>query len=206
LKIPLNARILFQGDSITDGNRRRNKSEDMGEGYAALVAVWFSAMFPEKNATFINRGISGNKLVDLKKRWQKDCIDLKPDILSILIGINDVMYRFWEKPADLQIFEDNYRDILESAKKIETIKIVLMEPFFVGGENAKTETVEILSSRIGVIRKLAAEFKCTLIPLNSIFSAAVAKKREAGFWSIDGVHPTFVGHALIAQSWLNELL
>ena len=127
--------ILFQGDSITDGNRGRNNDPNhiMGHGYAFSVASRVGADFPASQLTFYNRGISGNRVPDLKNRWQTDTLDLKPDVLSVLVGINDasrlISSQTTEKP-DYDLFETTYRDILSQSKKQnpETL-FVLCLPF-----------------------------------------------------------------------------
>src|SRR5690349_8764111 len=107
-----NATVLFQGDSITDAGRRES-SDGMGFGYANLAAAWFSALYPEKRVRFINRGISGNRAADLVARWKADCLDLKPDWVSILIGINDTWRRYDSGDAtSVEVYEANYRNIL----------------------------------------------------------------------------------------------
>jgi lysophospholipase L1-like esterase len=128
-----NAIILFQGDSITDGNRSRNNDWNhvMGHGYAYLVASRLTYQQPEKNFHFYNRGISGNKVTDLAVRWQEDTINLKPDVLSILIGVNDVNSMFTEQdPVNAKKFEEVYRSILLRAKeKLPAVQLVICEPF-----------------------------------------------------------------------------
>ena len=107
-----NARVLFQGDSITDGNRGRNEDPNhiLGHGYCFIIAAQYGARFPERRLTFLNRGVSGNKVTDLAARWQKDTLDLKPDVLSILIGIND------SGRVPLEDYEQVYDRLLEDAK------------------------------------------------------------------------------------------
>ena len=131
---PKGMRILFQGDSITDGNRGRNTDPNhiMGHGYAFSIASRLGADYPEQAYDFFNRGISGNKVIDLKERWQTDTIDLKPDVLSILVGVNDassVVFN-WEPVVSVAKFEETYRFLLEQTlEKIPGIRLVLCEPF-----------------------------------------------------------------------------
>jgi acyl-CoA thioesterase I len=193
--------VLFQGDSITDADRNYKNKTDLGTGYAYLINLWFSAMHPEKNVKFLNRGIKGDRITDLNRRWQKDCLDLKPTTVSILIGINDTLGRyFWNSATSLATFENNYRNILETTKNTLNADIILMEPFLLTTkDNAKMR--EDLDPKVESVRKLAKEYKTQLVPLDTIFEKA-AQTRDSTFWSQDGVHPTPVGHALIAQSWL----
>lgn len=194
--------ILFQGDSITDSGRNYKKDENLGTGYVSMVALWLSAAYPETEVKVLNRGIKGNGIKDLSNRWQKDALNLKPDVISILIGINDTLGRyFWKSPVSIGDFENKYRLILQQTLDNLDSKIVLMEPFLVTANEEQLRLREDLNPKIEVVRKLSHEFNTTLVPLDRIFSEA-AKKRDPQFWSQDGVHPTPVGHALIAQSWL----
>lgn len=197
------ALILFQGDSITDAGRDRNQSESLGFGYALFTASWFQARHPEKPVTFLNRGISGDRIVDLQARWKKDCLDLKPDIVSILIGINDTWRRYDQNdPTSAEQFEAGYRDILNQTKKLDA-KLVLCEPFVLHISEDRIRYREDLNPKIAVVHKLAKEFNTILIPFDKIFQE-VSKLRLSSFWAGDGVHPTPTGHALMAQHWLQE--
>ena len=129
--------VLFQGDSITDAGRDRQNGGDMGRGYAMMAAAWFSALNAEKGVTFLNRGISGNTVVDLKGRWQQDCIDLKPTWVSVLIGINDVGRRYSRNEvATAEQFEADYRGLLERVRDELGARLILCEPFLLGGLRA----------------------------------------------------------------------
>ena len=195
------ATVLFQGDSITDAGRNRDESESLGFGYAMFASAWFMAQHPEKPVQFLNRGISGNRIIDLQTRWQQDCLDLNPDIVSILIGINDTWRRYDSNdPTTAEQYETGYRDILNQTKKINA-KLVLCEPFVLHVSEDRVRYREDLNPKIEVVHNLAKEFKAILIPLDKIFSE-VSQIRPPAFWAVDGVHPTPVGHALIAQHWL----
>jgi acyl-CoA thioesterase-1 len=186
-----NPNILFQGDSITDAGRKSNNKESLGDGYAMLTAAWLSALHPEYNMKFYNRGISGNRIRDLKNRWKKDCVDLKPNLVSILIGVNDVNW----KETTTESFQSDYTTILEQTQQLKC-QIVLLEPFLI-----QHKLKEKLYKKIEVVRRLSEEYKTRLIPLNDIFMKACVK-RDSSFWLIGGTHPTLAGHALIAQSWI----
>ena len=195
-----NSTILFQGDSITDSGRKRNHNESLGDGYVMLTAAWLSALYPEYHMKFINRGVSGNGIRDLKNRWKKDCLDLNPNLVSILVGVNDVTW----KGTSTESFQADYTSILEQTRQLKC-QIVLLEPFLLPLVGNFLELTEKLNKKIEVIRKIANEFKIKLIPLNDIFFKACAK-RDATFWSLDGAHPTLAGYALIAQSWIKGVL
>ncbi len=197
-----NSRILFQGDSITDAGRNRRDGESLGEGYAMMVASWLSAKYPEKNVQFLNRGVGGDDVKRLRERWQKDCINLKPDVVSILVGINDVLGKFfWNTTTSTASFENEYRGILETTRKNLQATIVIIEPFALRTVGGANEVKKELDEKVAVVKKLSREFSAILVPMEDIFEEA-SRKREPSFWSLDGVHPTQAGHALIAQSWL----
>jgi len=204
MNICLDQTILFQGDSITDANRNRWEPHDLGTGYVMMVAQKFSTEHPEINLKFLNRGISGNRIKDLKERWQKDCLNLKPDIVSIMIGANDTLATFfWGEPTPIEDFEKDYAYIIGQTQKKLNTQIVLMEPFILPFSEETTNLRNDLNSRIEVVKKLAEKFKAELVQLDSVFSVAL-KEKPPEFWSTDGVHPTPAGHALIAKSWLSK--
>jgi acyl-CoA thioesterase-1 len=197
--------VLFQGNSITDAGRNPWEPQDLGTGYVMIVAQKFFTENPELNVTFLNRGISGNRIRDLRERWRRDCLDLKPEIVSIMIGVNDTLGAlFWGEPISIEDFVKDYTYILSLTQKNLNPQIVLMEPFILPFPEETKSLRYNLNSRIKVVRKLAEEFNTELIQLNSIFSAA-SKEKKPEFWSTDGVHPTPAGHALIADSWLSKV-
>ena len=197
--------VLFQGDSITDAGRNREDPLNLGHGYPMMVDAWFQAKHPAKKVRFVNRGISGNRVKDLRARWDKDCIDLKPDWVSILIGINDTWRRYDSNdPTSVDSFEADYRHILERVKNELDAGLIICEPFVLPFPEDRNAWREDLDPKIAVVRKLAREFEAIFIPLDGILAAASAV-REPAFWAADGVHPTPQGHALIAQAWLKAV-
>ncbi len=197
--------ILFQGDSITDCGRSRDDDSDLGHGYAALVAAWLSAARPYDNLSFINRGISGNRAGDLRQRWDEDCINLNPDWVSIMIGINDTWRRYDRNDATSTTeYEENYRTILKRVRDELGAGILILEPFVLPYPADRKNWREDLDPKIAAVRELAAEFRARLIPLDGIMNS-VAAAREPGFLAGDGVHPSAAGHALIAQQWLKAM-
>lgn len=204
--------FLFQGDSITDGNRGRNIDPNhiMGHGYAFSIASRIAADFAEKDLVFYNRGISGNKVTDLQKRWQEDSIALKPDVLSILVGINDVaaVVQKSESAKSPEEFEVIYRDILHRSRTANPhLVIVLGLPFVyaVGRvkENWEQWAGEVEKREV-IVRKLAREFNAVVIDYPSVFAKAF-KRKEPAYWIWDGVHPTIAGHELMAREWLKQV-
>jgi len=205
LRIGSGATVLFMGDSITDAGRNRSNPLDLGTGYVMMVAERFSARHPEANVRFLNRGISGNRIKDLKDRWQKDCLYLKPDVVSILIGVNDTLGTFfWGDPRSIEGFEEDFAFILNLTRKNLDPQIVLLEPVLLPSPKEQMDLRRDIDARINVVRKLAHEYETALVRLDVIFSEA-AKAKAPEFWSTDGVHPTLAGHALIADSWLGEM-
>ncbi|MCF2443161.1 SGNH/GDSL hydrolase family protein [Dyadobacter sp. CY345] len=203
--------FLFQGDSITDGNRTRNSDWNhvMGHGFAYLIAsrLWFD--HPEKKFQFFNRGVSGNKITDLAQRWQMDTIDLKPDLINILVGVNDTEAAVkGSKENTTDQFESDYRKLLQTTKeKLPNVQLVLCIPFLfpVGRVKDKPEVYEKeLRPRQEIVRKLAKEFNAIEIDFQSEFDKAL-KKAAADYWIWDGIHPMPAGHELMARFWLNEV-
>jgi len=197
--------VLFQGDSITDAGRNYWDPNDLGAGYAAMVAERFSAKHPGLGAVFLNRGVSADRIRDLKDRWHEDCLSLKPDVVSILVGVNDALGTFFgDDPAALESFEADYARILDLTRRNLDAKVVLLEPFLLPVSKELVAFRDDVDSIIRVVGKLSREYATELVPLDSIFSEA-AKREVPEFWSLDGVHPTRAGHDLIARSWLKSV-
>ncbi len=188
-----NSVILFQGDSITDCGRNRGDPDNLGDGYVKLITGMLSGRYSQYNIRCINRGISGDKIRDLSLRWDIDCIDIKPDLLSILIGVNDTLIT----PAGQ--FEEEYRMLLQRTTIALNSKIILCEPFLLlGNDNAYRDD---LNPKIEIVHKLSEEFCTLLLPSDKIFRESCSL-HPPEYWAPDGVHPTPAGHALIAKSWI----
>lgn len=199
------ARVLFQGDSITDAGRSRENDRELGQGYANFIAAWLSARYPERSLTFLNRGISGNRIYDLENRWTEDCLALKPDWLSIMIGINDTWRRYdSQTPSPLAEYEACYRRLLDRVSAESDARIILLEPFVLPTPPDRIAWREDLDPRIDAVRRVARDYEALYLPLDGLFAAA-STKREPAFWAADGVHPTQAGHALIAQAWIEAM-
>ena len=199
------ALVLLQGDSITDCGRDRDNGENLGSGYAMIAAGTFGAMYPAKKVRFLNRGIGGNRVRDLVARWQEDCIDLKPDWLSIMVGINDTWRGFDQDDwTSIDAFESGYRDILTRARDEVGPKLILMEPFVLPTPPDRLQWRVDLDPKIQAVRALAREFDAIYVPLDGLFAAA-ATRRDPSFWAQDGVHPAPAGHAFIASAWLQAV-
>jgi lysophospholipase L1-like esterase len=193
--------VLFIGDSVTDCGRDRADPGSLGDGFPALVAADFARAHPDAGIRFVNRGISGNRAADLRERWERDCLRLEPDVVSILIGINEVWRRYdSEDPTPTEVFEDNYRNILKRAAE-QGPQLIMMEPFLLPVRADQLEWREDLDPKLAAVRGLAAEFDATLIATDGLLTRAAATDGP-GTLAADGVHPTPAGHALLAQAWL----
>jgi lysophospholipase L1-like esterase len=199
------ARILFQGDSITDGNRGRNNDLNhiLGHGYQFIIACKYGAQLPERQLTFINRGISGDRVSGLLRRWQTDIVDLRPDVLSILIGVNDL-----NSGVSAEQYEQQYDQLLaNTVKALPHVKLVLCEPFGlpVGPKKAVWEKYRAdLAVRQAIVAKLGEKYHVPVVHFQKMFDDAV-QRAPADYWIWDGVHPTFCGHQLMADEWIRTV-
>lgn len=203
-------KILFQGDSITDGNRSRNNDWNhvMGHGYAYLIASRFWYNQPGKKFEFYNRGISGNKITDLAMRWKDDAIDIQPDILSILIGVNDVSYFIaGDERYSAGNYEKDYNTLISRTKKeLPEVRLVLCEPFILPVGNIKDNWSiwhPEIQKRQDIVKKLAFNYDAVFVGLQEPFNKA-CNKAPADYWIWDGVHPMPAGHELIARQWIRK--
>ena len=198
-----NSLVLFQGDSITDWGRNREDGDNLGAGYAMITAAWFGALYPELKVKFLNRGIGGDRTVDLKTRWQRDCLDLKPDLISILIGINDTWRKYDNNdPTTKEEYKASYHFLLTEIRNKLNAQIILCEPFLLPVTEAqKKQWREDLNPKIDVVKELAREFDAIYLPFDEIFATATTKQPPE-YWASDGVHPTPAGYGLMSQHWL----
>ncbi|AIQ63654.1 GDSL family lipase [Paenibacillus stellifer] len=194
--------ILFIGDSITDVGRDYRDPGSLGHGYPLMVAAKLGMLYPDKNLTFYNRGINGHRTIDLVRRWEKDCIALKPSWVSIYIGVNDTWRRYnYGEETTAEEYERNYRLLLDRTREALDAQLILIEPFVLPVEGLDRDWGEDLNPKIDVVRKLAREYGAQLVPLDRLFAAASMKAAPA-YWAGDGVHPSSAGHALITEAWL----
>lgn len=204
--------ILFQGDSITDAGRERMKQQSnlagsFGSGYSFLAASRILNENPSKNYSIFNRGISGNKVYQLIDRWQRDCFDLNPALLSILIGVNDFWHTLEGKyDGTVEKYEQDYNQLLVLTRKmLPDVKLVIGEPFAVQGCSAVTDKwFPAFDGYRAAAKKLADEFDAVFIPYQEIFNEAILRA-PARYWTGDGVHPSMAGCALMAEAWLNAV-
>ncbi len=199
--------ILFQGDSITDAGRNRNSKganspRGFGFGYPFLIATALLGDHPQSQLKCYNRGISGNKVPDLDKRWQVDCIDLKPDILSILIGVNDIWHKLNGRyNGTVETYEQGFAALLERTRKaLPDTRIVICEPFVLRCGAVKDNWFPEFEHRRAAAERVAKAAKATWVPFQAKFNEAV-KTTPPNYWAGDGVHPSMAGHALMAKTW-----
>jgi len=207
-------RILFQGDSITDAGRDRslsgpNQPAALGWGYAAHAAARLLSDHPRRGFSIWNRGVGGDQVTDLEARWMRDCLEFEPDLLSILIGVND-SWRYHDKGpdagVDLERYETTLAALVETARERSPgIRVVLCEPFVLPCGAVSEAWFPEFDDRRGIVRRLAEAGGHTFVPFQEIMNAA---QREAppAYWAEDGVHPTPAGHWRMADAWMAHVL
>ena len=199
--------ILFQGDSITDWHRAYDSSDPntvnaLGYGYVLFAASQLLADYGANNLRIYNKGVSGNKVFQLAHRWQADCLALKPDVLSILIGVND----FWhpltgQARGTIESYTSDYRALLKNTVQVlPHVKLIIGEPFATPGAAVSDKWYPGFNAYRQAARNIAAEFGAVFLPYQSIFDKALTFAPPA-YWTIDGVHPTVAGAGLMAQAW-----
>ena len=199
--------ILFQGDSITDAGRNRsaageNNAAALGGGYPLIAASHMLRAHPDSALRIFNRGVSGDKTPALQARWETDTIALKPDILSILVGVNDL----WHKlsggySGTVADFESQYNDLLQSSRQaLPNVRLVILEPFVLVTGAVDAKWFPEFDERRAVTARVAKRTGATFIPLQSMFTQ-LARSAPPSYWLADGVHPTIAGHAAIADRW-----
>lgn len=197
--------ILFQGDSITDVGRVREDESSLGQGYPRMLAERLGYEYPGQ-FRYLNRGISGNRVVDLYARWKVDALNLKPDYLSILIGVNDVWHEIEaQNGVEAKKYEKIYTMLLEETlETLPDIKIILMEPFVLHGtgtDKAWDVFSQEVAKRQEAVHRIADTFKLPLVRLQDKLNEA-ERIAPASYWLGDGVHPTPAGHALLTDQWI----
>ncbi len=204
--------ILFQGDSITDAGRNRddvdfNSVTALGSGYAFLTGAALLEEYANLDLKILNRGISGNKVYQLAERWDNDCLDLKPQIISILIGVNDIWHKLnGDYYGTVDIYRTDYIALLERTKSaLPDVKLIICEPFAVPGVKAVDEKwyPEFYGYQRAA-REIASKFGAAFIPLQKIYDEA-QRKAPGSYWTPDGVHPSIAGAQLMAMAWLETI-
>jgi lysophospholipase L1-like esterase len=204
MKIELkpNSSIVFIGDSITDADRLELAYRPYGYGYVHFVAYSLLAKYSEYNLSIINTGISGDTIRDLNYRWERDCLNHKPDILSVLIGINDVFRLYTGRPDEAVLLDEyqlTYKRLLSLVKEKYNCQLILIEPFMFCDDKTNP-AYETLQQYIHAVRALAEKFDAVLVPLQELIDIKIKKVPPEKF-SDDMVHPYVWAHAWIAQQW-----
>lgn len=199
--------ILFQGDSITDVGRNREAVEAAwmtGGGYPTVVGAMLGSSCPGKYA-FYNRGVSGDRVVDVYARIKKDILNLRPDYMSLLIGVNDVWHEDRQNGVDAVKFEKIYRMLIDEIRaELPNIKFILLGAFVTEGYELDGRYAEFraeVEKRAAAAKRIAEEKGCCFVDLQHVFDEA-CKKAPATYWTLEGVHPLSPGHGLIANEWL----
>lgn len=205
--------ILFQGDSITDAGRSREDDSHLGYGYAARVKEELELQYPNEYAMY-NRGVSGNHVVDLYARIKTDIINLKPDYMSILIGVNDVWHAFdgQENGVEAEKYFRIYSALIEEIKEaLPDIQIMILEPFTLKGTGNQAywkEFHEEVLKRAEKAKEIAEKYGLNFVALQEKFDEAL-KEAPSEYWLLDGVHPLPTGDEIIKREWMkgfNKLL
>ncbi|MFA6877230.1 MAG: SGNH/GDSL hydrolase family protein [Parabacteroides sp.] len=221
--------VVYIGDSITDSNWARmdgkssaerkakewDKNHILGSGYVYFCASYYMGKYPEKEYEFFNRGISGNTLSDLEKRWQSDVIEIKPDVLSVLIGTNDIGRYLGGKtqnPFDFALWEKTYRKLLDQALQSNpNMKFILCSPFAepIGNTNNEMypQRIEMINTCASIIAHIAKDYKAVYLPYNKMFDVLIKQHptSQNTYWIWDGIHPTPAGHNRMATLWIKQV-
>ena len=197
-----NGKIVFIGDSITEWGCEEDP-ENIGTGYVRLIHDYLVTTYPERKPVVLNRGVGGNRIPDLAKRWQKDVLDENPDYVSVSIGINDV-WRQIDHLVDDQVYPDQfeqiYVDLLTQLKEKSNAKIIIMEPTIIE-EDVHSEANKKLVAYVDVVKRLAERFEAIYVPTNQAFIHFLNTDADLKL-TIDGVHTNSTGNMLIAQTWI----
>lgn len=204
--------VLFQGDSITDAGRKKdekgyNNAAALGSGYAMLAGAGLLFRYADKDLKVYNKGISGNKVYQLAERWDADCIDLQPKVLSILVGVND----FWHTLTNgykgtIETYRKDFTALLDRTKqKLPDVKFIIGEPYAVTGVKAVDDKwYPAFNDYRQAAREIADKYSAVFIPYQTIYDKA-QKSAPGVYWTGDGVHPTMAGAKLMAEAWLEAV-
>jgi len=204
--------ILFQGDSITDWGRDKSKTEPntnaaLGGGYVLQAAAGLLYKYADKRLEVYNKGISGNKVYQLAERWDEDCLNIKPHVLSILIGVND----FWHTlsggyKGTVETYTTDLKKLLDRTKQaLPDVKLIIGEPFAVKGVKAVDDKwYPAFDAYRASAKDIASQYDAAWIPYQSIFDKAL-EIAPGNYWTSDGVHPTVAGAQLMAHAWLETV-
>lgn len=201
--------VVFQGDSVTDAGRnkeeaRPNLPSSLGPGYVGISASRLLEAHPDARWHCYNRGVSGNKVHQLAERWQEDALALEPDVLSILIGVNDFWHTLTQNyEGTVEVYERDYRALLDRTREaLPEVALIIGEPFALrDGSAVNEEWYPAFGAYQAAAKRVAEDYGAVWIPYQSVFDEAL-RQAPATYWSMDGVHPSAAGNALMAQAWL----
>jgi lysophospholipase L1-like esterase len=204
--------VLFQGDSITEWGRDKSKTKpndfgSLGSGYVLLTATNVLREYATKNLKIYNTGVSGNKVFQLADRWDNDTLMLKPNVLSVMVGVNDYWHTITSGyKGTLDVYKSDYRKLLDRTKQaLPDVKVIIGEPFAMKGVKAVDDSwYPAFDGYRQAARDVAEEFGATFIPYQSVMDEAL-KLAPATYWSLDGVHPSPAGASLMAYAWQNAV-
>ena len=210
MQLKVKDRILFIGDSITDSGRDYQNEYDLGSGFSHLAGSLVLGKYPRLDLAIFNRGLNGDKLSDLSARWSKDCLALKPDIVTILIGVNDIWHnRTMGQLVDaayLAEFDQTYRKLLiELKEENPKVQLVILQPFILPVPLDRLEWRQELKQMHRVIETVAEDFQADYIKIDDHLMDLVNEMPTSKLTGSDGIHPTRVGHGVIANLWLENL-
>ena len=198
-------RIVFIGDSITDSERLR-EVPPFGNGYMSLVRAFVTARHPELGLTWFNRGVSGDTVRDLDRRWEQDVIALKPDWLSVMIGINDIWRAFEGRDAEavpIDEYSETLHRLVKRAVDETGCKLILAEPYLIEADQAEPQLVET-RRYCEVVAGIAADFGALHVRSQLAYDRALATTSSQD-WAHDRIHPNLPGHAVLAQAFLDAI-
>jgi len=221
-------RVVFMGDSITDGNwgmvgsykptSAQRSQTDMnhiyGHSYVTFVATYYECRWPGRDYKFFNRGFSGHRLPSLADRWQEDVLDLHPDVLSVLVGTNDINFYLEshnDTNFDVEAWKSLYRSLLQKTRdQNPDLRIVLCTPFtarqgWVGEKENYALREEMIAKLSAAVRELCDEFDAVCVPFDTMFSKLISKQPRESFWIWDGIHPTQAGHRRMSELWVKKV-
>jgi lysophospholipase L1-like esterase len=214
IKLETNDVVLFQGDSITDSGRdKKNTAPNnvgcMGNGYALVAGSNLLESHPDKNLQIYNKGISGNKVYQLADRWDEDCLNLKPTVLSIFVGVNDFWHTLTAKPpytGTIETYRTDYKKLIDRTKQaLPDVKLIICEPYAINGVKSVTDAWYPKFPEFQVAaREIADEYGAGFVPFQSVVDKAM-KTAPGKYWSNDGVHPNMAGITLLAHAWLEAV-
>ena len=201
--------VLLIGDSITDCGRRAQEAP-LGNGYVRIFSENVTAAYPGRKIKYINKGIGGNRAIDLRNRWKDDVMDQEFQWLTIMIGINDCATYILNKSEEgsPETYAEIYDQLLERTTSEHPCSIVLLEPFYISkdaeGNSLRTDSLDLLPKYIKTVHRMSRKYHARLVKTHQIFQNHL-KYREADFFAPEPVHPYHIGHVIMAHELFRTL-